>query len=343
MLTSRSNGGDGRHVAGRGAGSGPRVGSSKPGDHPEGRRLARAGRPEHREELAVVRPRDRCRPRPRPGTSRRRIDERGHAPTGVVVAEALDDPLEADRDRPAAGSGAGSRVRVGIANGTSDWGSAGCVRGAAVRVRRTVPCPRSVSSRVDARSVRRVIDFAPWSPVGLPRRVAPVRSAAAVPGLAIALAACDSAAATPTPPIVPGGVGRAARGQHHRQGLLVPARRVDLVPGETVLLHVINGGLEVHEAVIGDAAVQDAWEVAEAATAGRRPGRRPWSACRPSVAGLRIVVALGRARRRRLDGPGRRRRPSATPWVVGCHIPGHWARGMQVPVRWVVAPSRRAR
>jgi hypothetical protein len=20
---------------------------------------------------------------------------------------------------------------------------------------------------------------------------------------------------------------------------------------------------------------------------------------------------------------------------VGCHIPGHWARGMQIPVRWV--------
>ena len=35
---------------------------------------------------------------------------------------------------------------------------------------------------------------------------------------------------------------------------------LDLVPGETVLLHVINGGLEVHEAIIGDAAVQDAWE-----------------------------------------------------------------------------------
>jgi len=26
---------------------------------------------------------------------------------------------------------------------------------------------------------------------------------------------------------------------------------LDLVPGETVLLHVINGGLEVHEAVLG--------------------------------------------------------------------------------------------
>jgi hypothetical protein len=25
---------------------------------------------------------------------------------------------------------------------------------------------------------------------------------------------------------------------------------------------------------------------------------------------------------------------SPTAWVVGCHIPGHWARGMQIPIRW---------
>ena len=62
------------------------------------------------------------------------------------------------------------------------------------------------------------------------------------------------------------------------------------MPGETVLLHVINGGLEVHEAVIGDAAVQDAWEVAEAATAGAPPGPTPLVSVPPGVAGLRVVV-----------------------------------------------------
>ena len=46
------------------------------------------------------------------------------------------------------------------------------------------------------------------------------------------------------------------------------------MPGETVLLHSINGGLEVHEMVIGDAAVQDAWELAEAVTLGAPPGPR---------------------------------------------------------------------
>jgi hypothetical protein len=56
----------------------------------------------------------------------------------------------------------------------------------------------------------------------------------------------------------------------------------------------------------------------------------------PEVSGLRIVVGSGE----RVDvvwtvpaaAP-----QSPTPWVVGCHIPGHWARGMQVPVRWVTA------
>ena len=48
---------------------------------------------------------------------------------------------------------------------------------------------------------------------------------------------------------------------------------VDVVPGETVLLHVVNGGLEVHELVIGDQRVQDAWEAAELATIPEgRPG-----------------------------------------------------------------------
>ncbi len=68
---------------------------------------------------------------------------------------------------------------------------------------------------------------------------------------------------------------------------------LDLVPGETVLLHVVNGGLDVHEAIIGDASVQDAWEIAEAATAGAPPGPTPEVSVPPDVAGLRIVVPSG--------------------------------------------------
>jgi hypothetical protein len=50
------------------------------------------------------------------------------------------------------------------------------------------------------------------------------------------------------------------------------------------------------------------------------------------VSGLRIVVHSGE----RVDVVWTV--PAVTPdaaWQVGCHIPGHWARGMQIPVRWV--------
>jgi uncharacterized cupredoxin-like copper-binding protein len=105
---------------------------------------------------------------------------------------------------------------------------------------------------------------------------------------------------------------------------------LDLVPGESVRLHVINGGLEVHEAVIGDAATQQAWQVAEAATEGAPPGPTPLVSVPPDVAGLRVVVGSGE----RVDidwvVP-----ISSTAFIVGCHIPGHWQDGMRIPVRWV--------
>ena len=102
------------------------------------------------------------------------------------------------------------------------------------------------------------------------------------------------------------------------------------MPGETVNLHVINGGLDVHEAIIGDAAVQDAWEVAEAAAADPPPGPTPAVSVPPEHAGLRVVVASGQRLDVDLDRP-----PTSEPLVVGCHIPGHWAKGMHIPVRFV--------
>jgi uncharacterized cupredoxin-like copper-binding protein len=151
---------------------------------------------------------------------------------------------------------------------------------------------------------------------------------------AVALAGCDAAPPPATPSISPGTsaapreVNLIARDYSFQPDVL------DLAPGETVLLHVINGGLEVHEAVIGDATVQDAWEAAEAATAGAPPGPTPVVSVPPDVAGVRIVVRSGE----RVDlvwtvpsgAP-----PAGGPWTVGCHIPGHLARGMQIPIRWV--------
>ena len=144
--------------------------------------------------------------------------------------------------------------------------------------------------------------------VVLPRRVATVRSAAAGLVLAIALSACDSAAATPTPPIVPGASAAPRAVNIIAKDYAFLPDAIDFVPGETVLLHVINGGLEVHEAVIGDASVQDAWEVAEAATAGSPPGPTP------------VVTRAARRRRRPDRGQvGRAGRP-------GLDRPGRWRR-----------------
>ncbi len=148
--------------------------------------------------------------------------------------------------------------------------------------------------------------------------------------IALVLGACDAGPPPATPPIVAGGSSAPREVNLIAKDYSFLPDRLDLVAGETVLLHVINGGLEVHEAVIGDATVQDAWEAAEAATAGAPPGPTPVVSVPPDVAGIRIVVRSGE----RVDVvwtvPA-----TEVPYIVGCHIPGHWERGMQIPVRWV--------
>jgi uncharacterized cupredoxin-like copper-binding protein len=135
-----------------------------------------------------------------------------------------------------------------------------------------------------------------------------------------------------TPPIVAGASGAPREVNLIAKDYSFLPDALDLVPGETILLHVINGGLEIHEAIIGDMTVQDAWEVAEAATAGAPPGPTPVVSVPPEVSGLRIIVRSGE----RVDVvwtvPA-----TADAFVVGCHIPGHWEKGMQIPVRWVGA------
>ena len=158
-------------------------------------------------------------------------------------------------------------------------------------------------------------------------------------GLVAAVAgACGSAAAPATPRPVAGS------SDAPREVNIIAKDRsflpdiVDFIPGETVLLHVINGGLEVHEAVIGDAAVQDAWEAAEAATEGAPPGPTPVVSVPPDVSGIRVVVQSGE----RVDlvwTVPPEAAAAGEAWVVGCHIPGHWEAGMVVPVRWVDDPQ----
>jgi uncharacterized cupredoxin-like copper-binding protein len=176
-------------------------------------------------------------------------------------------------------------------------------------------------------------------PLGVPRHFAGAASALVLAALAFG---CSSGPTGATPPIVAGS-SAAPRDVNliTRDYAFVPDA-LDLVPGETVRLHVINGGLLVHEAVIGDRSVQDAWESAEAATIGAPPGPTPVVTVPSELAGLRIVVQSGE----RIDltwtvpasgsaAPG----AGAPAWLVGCHIPGHWARGMQIPIRWVLPPS----
>jgi uncharacterized cupredoxin-like copper-binding protein len=165
-----------------------------------------------------------------------------------------------------------------------------------------------------------------------------IRSLLVVPALALvsvalALVACDPTAAPPTPPISPGSLAEPREVNIIARDWSFQPATVDVVAGETVLLHIVNGGLTVHEAVIGDDVAQDAWEAAEAAAAvGARPGPTPRVSLDPSVGGLRIVVESGQ----RVDQLWTV--PAAEPsggLDVGCHIPGHWDRGMVVPVRFV--------
>jgi uncharacterized cupredoxin-like copper-binding protein len=147
------------------------------------------------------------------------------------------------------------------------------------------------------------------------------------------LSAC-SGQATATPPIVPGSPA-------DPREVIIVARDysysppvVDLVPGETVTFQVLNGGLIVHDLVIGGPRVQEAWEAAEAATVGAPPGPTPVVSVPPNVGGLRIVVASGERADRTWTVP---LHAAAEPggWFAACHIPGHAAQGMIVPVRFV--------
>ena len=76
--------------------------------------------------------------------------------------------------------------------------------------------------------------------------------------LALAVAGCDAGPPAATPPIVPGSSSSPREVNLITKDYSYLPDTLDLVPGETVLLHVVNGGLATHEAVIGDAATQAA-------------------------------------------------------------------------------------
>ena len=153
--------------------------------------------------------------------------------------------------------------------------------------------PSTVSSEFGGRCGRRAID----SPDGARPPLEPAHPPPRAPGRA-ARACCRrdgvrGGARASTPPIVAGASGAPREVNLIAKDYEFLPATLDLVPGETVLLHVINGGLDVHEAIIGSEAVQDAWERAEAAVAGAPPGPTPVVSVPPDVSGLRIVVESG--------------------------------------------------
>jgi uncharacterized cupredoxin-like copper-binding protein len=151
--------------------------------------------------------------------------------------------------------------------------------------------------------------------------------------VALAAVGCDAGAPPPTPP-VRAGTSAAPREVNVvlKDWVFLPDP-LDLVPGETVVLHVVNGGLDIHELVIGDQAVQDAWEVAEAAHADPPPGATPAVSVAPELAGIRVVVASGQRVDLSWTVPGF---ADLGRVILGCHIPGHWAKGMRAAVRIAV-------
>ncbi len=149
------------------------------------------------------------------------------------------------------------------------------------------------------------------------------------------VAGCSGAPAGPTPPIRPGSSTAPREVNIVLKDWVFLPDPVDVAPGETVLVHVVNGGLEIHELVIGDEAVQDAWEAAESAAANPPPGPTPLVTVPAGVEGIRIVVPSGQ----RVDVTWT---VPATPaaieaLILGCHIPGHWEKGMRAALRVATA------
>jgi uncharacterized cupredoxin-like copper-binding protein len=137
-----------------------------------------------------------------------------------------------------------------------------------------------------------------------------------------------------TPPITPGTSGTPRDVNLIARDYAFVPPVVDLVPGETVVLRVVNGGLVIHEAILGDMEDQLAWEAAEAATVDSPPGPTPDVAEPAGFEGVRVVVESGQ----RVDVTWTVPADAAAAgraWFVGCHIPGHWQKGMVVPVRFV--------
>jgi hypothetical protein len=141
--------------------------------------------------------------------------------------------------------------------------------------------------------------------------------------VAVAVAGCDVGRVPATPPITPGVAGSPREVNVILKDYLFVPAIVDVVPGETIHLNVVNGGLDTHELVIGPQAVQDAWKAAERPAADPPPGPTPLVTVAPGLEGIRIVARSGETRSVTWTVP-----PDAGGLLMGCHIADHFERGM---------------
>ena len=153
----------------------------------------------------------------------------------------------------------------------------------------------------------------------------------AVLAVGLVAGACDVGSPAPTPAITPGTAGAPRQVNVILKDYVFVPGILDLVPGETITLNVVNGGLDVHELVLGPQAVQDAWEAAEEAAANPPPGPTPAVSVPPGLAGLRVVARSGETQTVTYAVP-----PGiAETLLLGCHISDHWEKGMAGAVRFV--------
>ncbi len=153
----------------------------------------------------------------------------------------------------------------------------------------------------------------------------------ALGAIGLGLIACGGSAVPATPAITPGTSGAPRQVNVILKDYVVVPGIVDLVPGETVTLNVVNGGLDVHELVLGPMAVQQAWEDAEAPAANPPPGPTPDVSVPPALEGLRVVVRSGETQTVTYTVPD----DAAEQLLLGCHISDHWERGMAGAVHLV--------
>jgi uncharacterized cupredoxin-like copper-binding protein len=99
-----------------------------------------------------------------------------------------------------------------------------------------------------------------------------------------------------------------------------------LVPGETVRLTILDGGLAPHELVLGDAAVQAAWTAADAAATPGAFATPPLASVPPDTGGLRVLLESGQQTVVTYTVPMDER------LTMVCHIADHRERGMEADV-----------